>query len=456
MNDRFPPGGSADRLNQSGAKRRSARRWSTGLLLLFAVFLGPGAALAQNEAVTNKTEASTVRVLGKTSDGKVGSGSGFVISPGYVVTNWHVVALPNLIVSIGDGQGVSAQVADADAQKDIAILKLYTDPGKPAVTLSLKRFAKKTETVWALGFPRAAEHDFIDQKSALFEVDISRGSIRRTVKKANSEIDLYEIDAPINPGNSGGPLANDCGEVIGINEMAALVQAVVVGEDENGRAATVVERIPEGSGIAWAITSDEILPQLTKLGIEAQVASSPCLASATSRSPGSTPPLLAAAVFGALILSGGALVLASTKRGRAAASQVVRSISRPRLRPVPALLKPIRQAVLRAVSGDLAGVEVALEAKPLTIGRDPASCQLVLPAKADLVSKRHCTLRYDPRHGTLVLEDMGSMNGTFLQSGQPGQPGERLKPGLQKSLQADDRFYLGDTRYMFEVKDGKS
>lgn len=310
--------------------------------------------------------------------------------------------------------------------------------------------------MWALGFPGAAEHDFIDPKSALFEVDISRGTIRRMVKKANSETDLYEIDAPINPGNSGGPLANDCGEVIGINEMAALVQAVVVGQDENGHAAPVVERIPEGSGIAWAIASDELLPQLSKLGIEPQIASSPCLASASTQSTAPTSPLLLAAALGALILSGGAIVLAATKRGRAAASQVVRSISPLRAPPVPSPLKPIRQAILRAVSGDLAGTEVALEAKPLTIGRDPASCQLVFPANADLVSKRHCTLRYDPRHGTLVLEDVGSMNGTFVQSGQSGQSVERLMPGSPKPLQVDDRFYVGDARFMFEVKDGRN
>ena len=437
------------------------RVWLTALLAMVAVFFEFGSLRAQNEAVTDRTEASTIRVLGKTSSGQTGSGSGFVIAPGYVVTNWHVVSeMAEPVVVFGNRQGMHAQVADADQEKDIAILKLESDPGRPAVILSPKNFAKKTEAVWALGFPVAAEQDFIDIKSALSEVDISRGSIRRMVKKANSGIDLYETDASINPGNSGGPLANRCGEVIGINEMADLVLTEVAEQDEDGHVSPKMERIPGGSGIAWAIAIDELLPQLNKLGIEPQMASSACPATASSSIPvpGPTSPLLIATVLGAFILSGSAVILASTKRGRAATAQVVRSIALPRVGPArkPLVLpppKPVRQAVLRAVSGDLAGTEVPLDARSLTIGRDPASCQLVFPAGANLVSKRHCTLRYDPRQGGLTLEDMGSMNGTFIQpSGQPGA-GERLRPGVPRSLKGDDRFYLGDARFMFEVKE---
>jgi hypothetical protein len=444
-------------LKQCRCQRGFLKRCPIGLLLLFAVLLESGVGMAQNEAITKKTEVSTVRVECRISDRESSTGSGFVIAPGYVVTNTHVLAdvqNPLIAVAFADRKVMRAQVADANTQNDIAILKLVGETRNPVVTLSPKAFAEKTEPVWALGFPGAAEEKFIDPNSAIFEVDISRGSVRRMVKKAGSEIDLYEVDAAVGPGNSGGPLANACGEVIGINEMASLVQAVVVQQDENGHVVPGVERIPQGSGIAWATAIDELLPELSKLGIEPQIASSPCLAPASTPSPTPTTPLMVAAVFGTLILSGGAIVLAATERGRAAASQVVRSISRPCLPPVSILPKPVRQAVLRAVSGDLAGTEMTLGANPVTIGRDPASCQLVFPAKADRVSKRHCTLRYDPRHCTLSLEDMGSMNGTFIQSGQSGQLSERLKPGSAKSLQANDRFYLGNTRFMFEVKEG--
>jgi hypothetical protein len=56
----------------------------------------------------------------------------------------------------------------------------------------------------------------------------------------------------------------------------------------------------------------------------------------------------------------------------------------------------------------------------------------------------------------LILEDMGSMNGTFVEPGQLGLPGDRLKPGVPRSLRVGDRFYLGDARFMFEVKDGRN
>jgi pSer/pThr/pTyr-binding forkhead associated (FHA) protein len=127
-------------------------------------------------------------------------------------------------------------------------------------------------------------------------------------------------------------------------------------------------------------------------------------------------------------------------------NQAIRGVSRPRVPTPPP--KPIRQPMLRAVLGDLAGSEVRLEQNPVTIGRDPASCQLVFPSTADLISKRHCVLRHDRERGLLLLEDCGSTNGTFLQSG------ERLKPGSPRRLDHNERFYLADPRFMFEVKEG--
>ncbi len=299
-----------------------------------------------------------------------------------------------------------------------------------------------------LGFPGAAENEAIDERSTFFEVKVSKGIVGGFVK-SRLGVNLYETDAAINPGNSGGPMANECGEVIGISEMASLVPTVVVAQDESGQPVAVPRRLPGGTGIAWAIAADELMPELNSLGIRPQMASSACSLSASGSTPiptPSTPPLLVAAVVGAFVLAGVGVFLAATKRGRSTMTQVFRSVSRPRAPTAPP--KPIRRAILRAVSGDLAGSEVQLEQNPVSIGRDPTSCQLVFPSTADLISKRHCALRYDWQRGVLLLEDCGSTNGTFLQSG------ERLKPGSRRRLDPNDRFYLADPRFTFEVKEG--
>ena len=45
-----------------------------------------------------------------------------------------------------------------------------------------------------------------------------------------------------------------------------------------------------------------------------------------------------------------------------------------------------------------------------------------------------------------VIEDLGSTNGTFLDTG------ERLPPGQPRDLRSGERFYVGDLRNQFEVR----
>ncbi|MGH9765416.1 MAG: FHA domain-containing protein, partial [Blastocatellia bacterium] len=82
----------------------------------------------------------------------------------------------------------------------------------------------------------------------------------------------------------------------------------------------------------------------------------------------------------------------------------------------------------------------------LTLGRDPVSCHVVLPASLSDVSKRHCSLKYDGVSGEFILEDLGSRNGTFVFA--CGKQ-ERLLPGNPKRLRPGDRFFLGDPKILF-------
>jgi hypothetical protein len=105
--------------------------------------------------------------------------------------------------------------------------------------------------------------------------------------------------------------------------------------------------------------------------------------------------------------------------------------------------QPKRKAVLRGVAGYYHGSEIPFDDKPIIIGRDPASANLVFPPDLRLVSGRHCVIRRDGAR--FFLEDCGSTNGTFLASGKA------IRPGEPKEVTPGERFFLGDKSTMFEI-----
>jgi S1-C subfamily serine protease len=148
-----------------------------------------------------------------------GNGSGLIVKPGYVLTNYHVIkGMDRLRVTFASGQSVWVEMerVASDPVSDLAVVKLPDNP-----TGGLKEDYNQTATfansatevhignyVLAVGSPRGLKdtvtHGIISAKG------------RFGVDKFNT-IELLQTDAPINPGNSGGPLFNLHGKVVGIN-----------------------------------------------------------------------------------------------------------------------------------------------------------------------------------------------------------------------------------------------
>jgi len=141
-------------------------------------------------------------------------GSGFLISPaGYIVTNAHVIRKAQKItVMLTDGSHHAARVISADAERDLAVLKI-DPPDAPALTcLALGRSDDLMvgETVIAIGNPLGYANTVTTGViSAVGRTLKFRGGVKYT--------GLIQTDAPINHGNSGGPLLNIKGDLIGIN-----------------------------------------------------------------------------------------------------------------------------------------------------------------------------------------------------------------------------------------------
>jgi len=138
-------------------------------------------------------------------------GSGVIIDPsGTIVTNDHVIRGASAVhVVLADGRQIDAEVVGADAQNDLAVLRVQSKTPLPAAKLGTSSDLMIGETVVAIGAP------FGLTKTVTSGVLSAMG---RSFK-ANDQlyIDFLQTDTAINPGNSGGPLLNLDGEVIGIN-----------------------------------------------------------------------------------------------------------------------------------------------------------------------------------------------------------------------------------------------
>lgn len=168
-----------------------------------------------------------------------GTGTGFIVdSRGLILTNQHVVdAADRVMVRLADGRSFRATVVGADADLDLAVLKVEAGVPLPELALGDSDQVRVGEWVCAIGNPYAYEHT------------VTVGVVSFVGRKLfDQSLDQYiQTDAAISFGNSGGPLLNTAGEVVGIT--------------------TAVSR--QASNIGFAIPVNqarEVLPQLVETG----------------------------------------------------------------------------------------------------------------------------------------------------------------------------------------------
>ena len=137
-------------------------------------------------------------------------GSGVILdASGIVVTNDHVVSgASKIYVTTADGRELEAELLGADADNDLAVLKVDGKGLKP-VRVGTTADLMIGETTIAVGNPFGLSNT------------VTTGivsALQRTVQgEGRTYTDFIQTDAAINPGNSGGALCNVLGELIGIN-----------------------------------------------------------------------------------------------------------------------------------------------------------------------------------------------------------------------------------------------
>jgi serine protease Do len=137
-------------------------------------------------------------------------GSGVVLdASGIVVTNDHVVSgASKIFVTTSDGRELEAELLGADADNDLAVLKVE---GK-----GLRPFRLGTTADLMIGETAIAVGNPFGLSNTVTTGIVS--ALQRTVRgEGRTYTDFIQTDAAINPGNSGGALCNVLGELIGIN-----------------------------------------------------------------------------------------------------------------------------------------------------------------------------------------------------------------------------------------------
>ncbi len=178
--------------------------------------------------------ASVVKITGLAAACNRGQeGSGWVVSPGRVVTNAHVVAgmaSPRVRVQ-GAGRSYDSRVVVFDPQRDLAVLDVS---GLRAPALREGDQLGRGDGAVVAGFPLDGP----------YRLDPAR--VRTVLSARGSDIygapgtvrEVYSLYARVEPGNSGGPLLSRDGRVVGI------VFAKSLDDASTGYALTLREAAP--------------------------------------------------------------------------------------------------------------------------------------------------------------------------------------------------------------------
>src|SRR4051794_13281986 len=159
------------------------------------------------------------------------TGSGVILrSDGYILTNNHVIAAAiagngRIAVTFNDGATTSATIVGADAQDDLAVLKVART-NLAAASLGSASALHVGDAVIALGSPLGLQGTVTAGIVSALNRPVATSDSQPTGPLGNATgvttvLDAIQTDAAINPGNSGGPLVNAAGQVVGINSAIA-------------------------------------------------------------------------------------------------------------------------------------------------------------------------------------------------------------------------------------------
>ncbi|VAW74395.1 hypothetical protein MNBD_GAMMA12-151 [hydrothermal vent metagenome] len=417
-------------------------------LLLISLFVQAGVAAPFN---THILDSGVVRIEIRLANGGKITGSGMLVNrEGYVLTNYHVIhkilKTKNAHFFIYDGnlrkpERKKFKIVWYAHRHDIALLKVENINQKrhPVIFADSENDnTTKGMRVWTLGFPAASDTAGAISLEPILKDGVI--SIKRDMTLVTSTISthMYEHSAVINGGNSGGPLLNNCGFVIGMNQSKA--------------SSTLIAQ-----GTFWSIRSIELIKALSRLNIKFYFTRATCRASTVIDSSESHQAFLKQLnnsynrwQIMTLLLAGLFIIFITslfwwkykTHTSHEGVSKYVRHelsriLKHRENREDTALVQE------RTVSGErmtvishnqdtvfgilvghgiVQGQQCFIREAPILIGRGR---EVDFRIKDERVGRRHVKLGWDQAQRKFYIEDLGSVNGTWLTSDQKINSGHR-------------------------------
>lgn len=206
----------------------------------------PAPEVAPDSAALAAAADSVVKITGNAYQcGQNQSGSGFVVSPGRILTNAHVVA------------GVGAPIIEPRRGGAFQGRVVYFDPVRDLAVIAVKGLSTKALPLGNnLGPGSAAVFDGYPlggpfQSGAATVQSVPTVEMRDIYGNNPTPIELYYLSATVQEGNSGGPLLNPAGQVAGVVFAKSTTSGSV------GYALTMKEVKPVAEGAASLSSSVE-------------------------------------------------------------------------------------------------------------------------------------------------------------------------------------------------------
>lgn len=440
---------------------KTARKWIVLVLVLTLLLsLTITSAAADKDDITNARNGVVRIALLYSYNGETlgHTGTGFFVGKAgepveFILTNAHVVSIydgEGNFVDFADKVQVVFEDLDSDSTMmatvikaapdgaDLAILRLEAPTTlRTALPLASGESAKIMDHVYALGFPGIADDSSGIIKSTIADLTVTEGAVTKE-QYLEDNIKYLQIDAAISSGSSGGPLLDENGNVVGINTQVAMPDA--------------------GSSMGYALYIDYATDYMDTMGYSyTKVNPEPTGGDVTPGPETVTPapnpipipkpatPWYVYAGIGVAVLAVAllAVLLVTKNKKQTPPEQISFGGSTMPVQPKREGPYKGRQIVNIGQGSALGGKAYPVQGK-VVIGRDPAKCGVVFPAKTPGISGVHCAVQ-EIAEG-VVVTDLGSSYGTFLENGK------KLEPNRPYTIPCGEAFYLASKDNGFCVK----